>query len=286
MGKQYSGISPAVAADSAPPPPLATVTGRTTTTVLTRKTIPFVVTMKQGINEKLDPSNFTAKTHARGTTIVDGDVVQVIGKRTIAVLVDKKTTDMVLLRTTNGWVQEYTSGGMKKVQTRALLPQCDDKIHDVKIKAHSFGLPTSSGWFSSKDKQFELLLHIELYLPRNATILLTRSLHDLVTMRNAIMATPSGKKLAFVTFPSAYCELNGCDDMVSDVQALLTFLEQIQEWLSHILKKSEFYRVKEVKEFIIPTEQDITDMLTSLMATNGFNGGYPEEMKYTDIHNP
>lgn len=284
LGKEYSGISPAVQADSTSPPPIATVTSRVH---LVRKTIPCVVTLKQGVNEKLDPSNFTpGKTHARGVTLVEGDVVQVIGRRTICAVLDRKPTELLLLRTTNGWIHEFTGGGLKKSLVRTVVPQCDDKIHDIRIKTHSFVKPASSGsWFGSNDKSFELMLHIELQLPRNATIMLTRSLSDVVAVKNAIMATASGKKLAFVTFPGAYCDLNGMDEMVSDVQALLLFLDQIQEWLAHILKKSEFYRVKEVKQFIVPTEADISDMMNALGAMDGLNGGYPDEMLYKDMYN-
>ena len=188
---------------------------------------------------------------------------------------------MPLLRIPDGWVQESRSASLVHKEAKSLLNPCaDDKIMGIRIVHYTMGQPKPAGWFGSTEKKFRLIMRLELQYPRDHVLRVDRDLDDIITMRDAILKTNLSKKLAFVTFPVSFSELEGKEEFVNDVQTLLSFMDLLEEWLSNILRKSEFFRVNEVKEFVVMRDTDIDKLNIDLMASNGLGGAYTQEMKY------
>jgi len=248
---------------------------------LVRRKIPYLVTASAGVTMKSDPSQFSkAASTSRGTTMPEGESLSVVGR-----MEHPEEHDCYLLRCVgvndkDGWICEQASNGRV-----AVVPSTDDKIVGTRIVRWSLAPAKDSGWwwFSKPSKQFRLVMHFELQYPRDHVVRIARDIDDVLKMRDAIASTNLNKKLSFVSFPLAFAALDGTDAMVNDVMALLSFMDVIVEWISHIVRKSEFHRVEEVKRFIRPSEEDRHNADNDLMATGGFGGAYPNEMHWAGM---
>lgn len=250
---------------------------------LVRRKIPYVVVAKQGANLKSDPSKFSlGKSYGRGITLDEGETLSVIGRYIYP------EGQVALLRTLDGWVQESSNASLvHKTSSALVLPKADDKIIAIRILRYSMPQPKEVGFFESlfgnNDKKFRLVLNIELQYPRDHVLHISRDLSDILKLREALMNSAAHKKLAFITFPTVFSELEGKEEFVNDVQTFLSFVDAVEEWLGHILRKPEFYKVAEVKNFVIPTEEDIAAMHVELMAVGGLGGAYATEMTVEDL---
>ena len=249
---------------------------------LPRKKIPYTIVARQGASVKSDPSKFgMGKSSGRGTTLSEGETVSVIGR-----MVFPDLDDIILLRIPDGWIQECLNPSLiRKDVTPIAVPKSDDKIIGLKLLNYNMAQPKPTGWFGGTDKLFRLVMRLELQYPRDHVIRITRDLSEVLVVRDAIMNTVLNKKLNFVVFPVGFSELEGQEEFVNDVQMLLSFMELLEEWLSHVLKKSEFHKVNEVIKFIEPTEEDIERMNVDLMATGGLGGAYTNELTWSNSNN-
>lgn len=245
---------------------------------LVRRKIPYVVVASSGVTLRSDPSQFCKDAStSRGVTMPQGETLSVVGRIEHPEIHDSFLLRCVGVNDKDGWISEYVGSNITKP---AVLPQTDDKIVGTRIVRWNLAPAKEAGFFSfgKSDRQFRLVMHFELQYPRDHVIHISRDIDDVLHMREAILNTNLSKKLSFVSFPLAYTELDGTDAMVGDVQALLTFMDVLVEWISHIVRKSEFHRVDEVTKFIKPTEEDRQHMDNDLMASGGFGGAYPNEM--------
>lgn len=216
------------------------------------------------------------KRFTRGELIERGETVLVCGRHV--------TTDgLILLRTSEGWMQEQLPATQISSIKIFLQPQADERIMGVKVTRWGIADPLprrfGSFLFNPVLKKFRFVFHIDLVYAKSKVIKVVRNLRDIRLMRDAILSSNQASKLTLLAYP-AYSLGEGQEEFLEDIQALNQFVEDIEEWLLGVVKKVSFVSCQVLKEFLTPTEQDIRNMDVELMATNGLGGAFATEMKY------
>jgi hypothetical protein len=144
---------------------------------------------------------------------------------------------------------------------------------------------------SMEKEEFQTRFTMDILCRDHAIIQLSRTFSELLTLRATLLNFPDkiirdrakkaltgggggGGEGEFVTMH------DGVEELLTDVNMLLSLIEEVEQWLGKLLSTIQIERCKckALVEFFTPRREDIELMEVSLMASGGMRGCWPEEV--------